>query len=114
MEDILADSDSDLDGIEDERPQANKKKINTWIREDGDNIVDFMDPSAVSKISATKPGENIPLMTQNKEKVRGFKTSSDGRLIIQDDSDDDEATSSKKKGFLSFNSDTDDSGNLFY
>lgn len=108
MEEILADSDSDLEGMDIDEPRP-KRKVNTWIQEDVDNIVDFTDPSAVSKISATRPGVSAPVPANTtSDKDRGFKTASDGRLIIMDDSDDEEPRS--KKNFIKLNSDTDDSG----
>lgn len=112
MEEILADSDSELeDETESNVQQKNKKQPNTWIEEDPESIVDFTDPSTVSKITATKPGQ-APVQTQKKnptEKNRGFKTTSDGRLIIKDDncSDSDEDKKSKKDK-ISFNSDSSD------
>lgn len=53
VEEILADSDTDLDDVEQDEPKAvkNKKKTHTWIEEDPDSIVDFTDPSALSKIT---------------------------------------------------------------
>lgn len=54
MDEILADSDSDLDDMEiDNEPASTRKstkKTETWIEEDGDTIVDFTDPSARTKI----------------------------------------------------------------
>lgn len=112
MEDILADSDSDLDGMDVDEPQVNKRKINTWIHEDADNIVDFTDPSTVSKITATKPGQGpAPTAPLQKNKDRGFKTSADGRLIIGDDSDSDDVGAFKRKLTIKLNSDTE-SGNV--
>lgn len=50
--DILADSESDLDDIEDKKPaHVKRKQPQTWIEENADNIVDFKDPTAVSKIT---------------------------------------------------------------
>lgn len=51
VEEILADSDSDLEDMETDQPKTNKKKPSTWIEEDPDNIVDFIDPSVSSKIT---------------------------------------------------------------
>lgn len=49
----MADSDSEFDDMEtDEQPNMNrnKKKTDAWIEEDGEDIVDFTDPSARTKI----------------------------------------------------------------
>lgn len=53
VEEILADSDSELEDMETDQTKHNKtkKKTNAWIEEDPDSIVDFTDPSAVSKIT---------------------------------------------------------------
>lgn len=53
VEEILADSDSEYEDMEtdEQKPVKNKKKANTWIEEDPDSIVDFTDPSAISKIT---------------------------------------------------------------
>lgn len=55
VNEILADSDSEDDDqmeIDDEvkTKRNNTKKTETWIEEDGDDIVDFVDPSARTKI----------------------------------------------------------------
>jgi ribosomal RNA-processing protein 12 len=99
-----------------------KRQPSTWIEEDPESIVDFTDPNVVSKITgmtgvayseirlesinflATKPG-TTPFKQPTKkavEKDRGFKTASDGRLIIKDDSSD---SDSGKKNKLNFDSD---------
>lgn len=55
VEEILADSDSDFEDMETDEQKPvkgkNKKKVHTWIEEDPDSIVDFTDPSALSKIT---------------------------------------------------------------
>ncbi|KAG5889831.1 hypothetical protein JTB14_023156 [Gonioctena quinquepunctata] len=113
VEDILADSDSDLDGMETDQPKIrSKKQANTWIEEDPESIVDFTDPSARGKITATKPGQ-VPqplIEKKKKENARGFKTASDGRLIIKDDSSSDDSEMDNKKNKLNFDSysDSDD------
>lgn len=112
VEEILADSDSDLDDIESaQNTPKTKKQVNTWIEEDPESIVDFTDPSVTSKISATKPGilaNQPPQNKSTKEKNRGFKTASDGRLIIKDNDSSDE-DDNKKSNKISLNSDTSDS-----
>ena len=54
MEEILADSDEDFDGTDDEesvKTHKRKTKKKTWIQESEDNIVDFIDPGAAKNIS---------------------------------------------------------------
>ncbi|KAK9890843.1 hypothetical protein WA026_012189 [Henosepilachna vigintioctopunctata] len=108
VEEILADSDSDFEDMETDEPKVKTKKIETWIKEDPESIIDFNDPTVNRKITASKPGHNpIEANMKKKETNRGFKTSSDGKLIIKDDSSDDETE--KKKDKISFNlSDSDD------
>ncbi|XP_066153745.1 RRP12-like protein [Euwallacea fornicatus] len=109
MEEILADSDSDEEDLTAEQKSI-KRKPNTWIEEDPENIVDLIDSTAVSKISTTKPGQIAVLnQKQVKDKNRGFKSSSDGRLIIRDDDDSsDNDTQKDKYNFKSDSSDTED------
>nr|CAH7732826.1 unnamed protein product [Callosobruchus chinensis] len=108
VEEILADSDSEFDDMETNEPKVrNKKQPSTWIEETPESITDFTDPTVTSKITATKPGQTPQPLAERKkkEKDRGFKTASDGRLIIKDDSSDSETDGKKNK--LCFNSDTD-------
>lgn len=52
VDEILADSDSDLDEMVTDQPKVkNKKQVNTWIEEDAESIIDFTDPNVVSKIT---------------------------------------------------------------
>lgn len=130
VEEILADSDSDFDDMEtdQQKPAKNKRKVNTWIEEDPDSIVDFTDPSALSKITgrfflafkflnsykfcfivlATKPGQTASQPFQEKKKNnkdRGFKTAADGRLIIE--ANDSDSDTDKKKKSINFSSDSE-------
>lgn len=102
VEEILADSDSDEIGNEMEIDEPKyKNKTKTWIEENEDTIVDFTDPNVSSKITATRPGQNIQQINVKKEKDRGFKTAADGRLIITDnDSSDSDNNDKKKINFL--------------
>lgn len=54
IDDILADSDSDMSDGEDnkENPKTKSKNSETYIRETEDSIVDFADPDAFSKITS--------------------------------------------------------------
>ncbi|XP_076254422.1 RRP12-like protein [Rhynchophorus ferrugineus] len=113
VEEILADSDSDLEEETDQNIPKSKNKINTWIEEDSENIVDFTDPTVVSKITATKPRDaSAQIETQKKPdklKNRGFKTAADGRLIIKDDDDDSDNENKRKFDKINLNSDSSDS-----
>lgn len=53
IEAILEDTDSELEEMEIDEPKNNKNKkmVQTWIEEDGDDIVDFTDNTARSKIT---------------------------------------------------------------
>ncbi len=53
MQDILADSDSDLDDdMEDDKPPAKKsKQQETYIQEDPESIVDLADINSIGKIT---------------------------------------------------------------
>ena len=85
MEHVLADSDSDLED-EDEEKDVRKKTPKTWIQEDEGSIVDFLDPAAAKKVSATNPARSMPQLAAEKKKKKEsiFKTAPDGRMIIDD------------------------------
>lgn len=54
MEEILADSDDEFDASDNEesnKKHKRKSKKQTWIKEDEDDIVDFVDPGAAKNIS---------------------------------------------------------------
>lgn len=55
LEDILKDSDSEMEYLdEDERPKAKtkgKKRSQAWIQDDPENIVDLADVSSARKIT---------------------------------------------------------------
>nr|AJC98364.1 AGAP002961 [Anopheles coluzzii] len=123
IDDILADSDSDS-GVEDERKNRSKKKgLDTYIKESEDNIVDLADLDAIGKITTNEPMEEKDqsrpgTSKQHKDANRGFKTASDGRLIIEDiedysdsDEDPDEALgyADKTKKRIYDEDDSDDS-----
>uniref|UniRef100_A0A182RNB5 Uncharacterized protein n=1 Tax=Anopheles funestus TaxID=62324 RepID=A0A182RNB5_ANOFN len=123
IDDILADSDSDS-GVEDERKsRAKKKGVDTYIKESEDNIVDLADLDAIGKITTNAPMEEKDQSRagpskQRKDANRGFKTASDGRLIITDiedysdsDEDPDEAVGyeDKAKKRIYDEEDSDDS-----
>nr|SVE74005.1 EOG090X00E0 [Daphnia barbata] len=86
MEHVLADSDSELEDDEDEK-DVRKKTPKTWIQEEEGSIVDFLDPAAAKKVSATNPNRSMPAQLdaeKKKKKESFFKTAPDGRMIIDD------------------------------
>lgn len=98
--DILADSDSEDESMDTDEPKPKKKRRNeNYIQEDPDSIVDLADPTAVGKVSTSKPVPKIEKEEEikKKEKDRGFKTGNDGRLIIKEDSSDSETDEKKNK-----------------
>ncbi|XP_015121144.1 RRP12-like protein [Diachasma alloeum] len=97
VEDILADSDEEFDDGDGEEPKGKRSSRKTWIKEGGDDIVDFADPSAARSITATRPGASGSVR-KPREKDHGFKTAEDGRLIIKDSDDESEEGAKRKKG----------------
>ncbi|CAB3246003.1 unnamed protein product [Arctia plantaginis] len=118
LEDILKDSDSEMEFLDDEeeRPKArakNNKKLKNraWIQDDPENIVDLADVSASRKITATDPSrKKATEVKAQKKKDGGFKTAPDGRLIITDDAFDDDGDDNQKPSG-DIDSDTDDTDN---
>ncbi|KNC26487.1 RRP12-like protein [Lucilia cuprina] len=108
IDDILADSDSDLpeDMDDDDDHNAadkskNKKQRNTFIREDPEDIVDLADIKSIGNVLTNRPNLDAAKSggkTKSSDPNRGFKTAEDGRLIISDKAlrgmDDDEGDSS--------------------
>lgn len=103
MEDILGGSEDEDEDDDDlglgDNVNKNKKKVKkqkqakSFIKEDADGIVDFLDPSAAQKVTSMKPNSMAKNLTEEEKKKKkngGFKIASDGRLIIKDNSDDDD------------------------
>ncbi|XP_067641369.1 RRP12-like protein [Eurosta solidaginis] len=98
IDDILADSDSDLpedmvteDGAHDKADKKKQKRKNsTFIREDPEDIVDLADIKSIGNVLTNRPIETEnaagSVKAKNKDQNRGFKTAEDGRLIISDKS----------------------------
>ncbi|XP_020565270.1 RRP12-like protein isoform X2 [Oryzias latipes] len=89
IEDILAESDSDLSEDEGKGRNAQKKtgkqqKGRVWLKEgEEDDPLNFLDPKVSQRVLATKP--------QPKKVVKGdhgFKVTSDGRLIIREEEEE--------------------------
>nr|CAG4641434.1 EOG090X00E0 [Eurycercus lamellatus] len=95
MEHVLADSD-DSDLEEGDVKEARKQLPKTWIQDNEGSIVDFLDPAAAKKVSATNPRsmpQSANAVAKRKKKESMFKTAPDGRMII-DDGDSDESDES--------------------
>ncbi|XP_046963765.1 RRP12-like protein [Vanessa cardui] len=117
LEDILKDSDSEMEFLEEEeRPRVKAKskkgKNQTWIQDDPENIVDLADVSSSRKITATDPTQKKRLLEEKKKKKDGgFKTAPDGRLLITDDASDDDDGDHEPRPSGDIDSDTDDTDN---
>uniref|UniRef100_A0A8C6KM26 Ribosomal RNA processing 12 homolog n=1 Tax=Nothobranchius furzeri TaxID=105023 RepID=A0A8C6KM26_NOTFU len=87
IEDILAESDSDLS--EDEgKPQkkaGKREKGKAWLKEgEEDDPLNFLDPKVSQRVLATNPE-----LRKTSKVEHGFKVTSDGRLIIREDDEED-------------------------
>ncbi|CAB4066317.1 RRP12 [Lepeophtheirus salmonis] len=131
IEDILNDSDDDsvMEFDADESSGKSKKKKNkpkTYLNEESENIIDFLDPKASQKVTSSmklsQDTHNEESTSKRKKKYLpngGFKMTPDGRLIIKDndnDDDDDEfneeaeaAAESRKRKYMMMEDDELDS-----
>ncbi|CAL9687917.1 unnamed protein product [Knipowitschia caucasica] len=89
IEDILAESDSDMS--EDEakpkkgQKKAGKPQAKAWLKEgEEDDPLNFLDSKVSQRVLATNPE-----LKKSSKKEHGFKVTSDGRLIIRDEEDGD-------------------------
>ncbi|XP_044069062.1 RRP12-like protein [Siniperca chuatsi] len=90
IEDILAESDSDLS--EDEGKAGNSKKKagkqqkgRAWLKEgEEDDPLNFLDSKVSQRVLATNPA-----LKKSAKVEHGFKVTSDGRLIIREDDEED-------------------------
>uniref|UniRef100_A0A3Q2Q955 Ribosomal RNA processing 12 homolog n=1 Tax=Fundulus heteroclitus TaxID=8078 RepID=A0A3Q2Q955_FUNHE len=87
IEDILAESDSDLS--EDEGKPRNgpkksgKQKGKAWLKEGaGDDPLNFLDPKVSQRVLTN------PALKKTAKVEHGFKVTSDGRLIIREDEEE--------------------------
>lgn len=66
LEDILKDSDSEMEYLdEDERPKAKtkgKKRSQAWIQDDPENIVDLADVSSARKITGLYSNSTVAIL----------------------------------------------------
>ncbi|XP_056290928.1 RRP12-like protein isoform X2 [Pseudoliparis swirei] len=86
IEDILAESDSDMSEDEGKKKYSQKKagkpqKARAWLKEgEEDDPLNFLDPKVSQRVLATNPA-----MKKSAKVAHGFKVTSDGRLIIRED-----------------------------
>ncbi|XP_076599005.1 RRP12-like protein [Chaetodon auriga] len=89
IEDILAESDSDLSEDEGKASKAQKKagkpqKGRAWLKEgEEDDPLNFLDPKVSQRVLATNPA-----LKKSARVEHGFKVTSDGRLIIREDEEE--------------------------
>ncbi|XP_063048253.1 RRP12-like protein [Engraulis encrasicolus] len=90
IEDILAESDSDMSDAEESKKSKTKKKAEpknkkrggAWLKEGlSDEPLNFLDQTASQRVLATNPEARA------RKKDHGFKVTSDGRLVIDDEED---------------------------
>ncbi|XP_017466364.1 PREDICTED: RRP12-like protein [Rhagoletis zephyria] len=114
IDDILADSDSDLpedmdadNGDHNKAEKRKPKRNSTYIREDPEDIVDLADIKSIGNVLTNRPDEAASAAgstkSKNRDPNRGFKTAEDGRLIISDKAlrgagGDDNSSSSGESG----------------
>ncbi|XP_032582691.1 RRP12-like protein [Drosophila sechellia] len=101
IDDMLADSDSDLSEDMDtndegaaaaaartDRRKKSKQQNSTFIREDPDEIVDLADLKSIGSVLTSGSAQTATTAKSLKTKAQlpngGFKTADDGRLIISD------------------------------
>ncbi|KAM8858593.1 RRP12-like protein isoform 2-T2 [Spinachia spinachia] len=89
IEDILAETDSDMSEDEGQPRNAQKKgaqprKARAWLKEgEEDDPLNFLDPKVSQRVLATNPAK------KSAKVEHGFKVTSDGRLIIREDDEED-------------------------
>uniref|UniRef100_A0A4W6CD31 Ribosomal RNA processing 12 homolog n=1 Tax=Lates calcarifer TaxID=8187 RepID=A0A4W6CD31_LATCA len=87
IEDILAESDSDLSEDEGKAPKkaGKQQKGRAWLKEgEEDDPLNFLDPKVSQRVLATNPE-----LKKSARVEHGFKVTSDGRLIIREDEEED-------------------------
>uniref|UniRef100_A0A8D2ZS89 Ribosomal RNA processing 12 homolog n=1 Tax=Scophthalmus maximus TaxID=52904 RepID=A0A8D2ZS89_SCOMX len=100
IEDILAESDSDLseDEGKGQKKTGKQKKGRAWLREGvEDDPLNFLDPKVSQRVLATNPQRK-----KSTKSAHGFKVTSDGRLIIKDDEEEDDKDKGKTTPRLSW------------
>ncbi|KAM3606495.1 uncharacterized protein V6R79_017417 [Siganus canaliculatus] len=87
IEDILAESDSDLseDEGKTQKKSGKPQKARAWLKEgEEDDPLNFLDPKVSQRVLATNPK-----LKKSAKVEHGFKVTSDGRLIIREDDEED-------------------------
>uniref|UniRef100_A0A8C4GJP0 Ribosomal RNA processing 12 homolog n=1 Tax=Dicentrarchus labrax TaxID=13489 RepID=A0A8C4GJP0_DICLA len=101
IEEILAESDSDLSEDEGKAGNAQKKagkpqKGRAWLKEgEEDDPLNFLDPKVSQRVLATNPS-----LKKSAKVEHGFKVTSDGRLIIREDEEEDGKDEGEMKDIL--------------
>uniref|UniRef100_A0A6J0V438 RRP12-like protein n=1 Tax=Pogona vitticeps TaxID=103695 RepID=A0A6J0V438_9SAUR len=96
MEEVLADSDSDMEDDVKQRKGRETKKVlrqrnQAWLKEgESDEPLNFLDPNVTQRVLATKPGSAIAGKVSH-----DFKVSADGRLIICEEEEEEEEEGTK-------------------
>ncbi|KAJ8686002.1 hypothetical protein QAD02_021795, partial [Eretmocerus hayati] len=87
IEEILADSDDDCSAADDTDIDGipKLKTDERWIRENSNNIIDFIDPASTTNITTTNSTHNGK---QQSRHGLEFRLASDGRMIISEDAID--------------------------
>ncbi|XP_026212091.1 RRP12-like protein [Anabas testudineus] len=99
IEDILAESDSDLSEDEGKPTKAQKKagkqqKGRAWLKEgEDDDPLNFLDPKVSQRVLATNPE-----LKRSTKVEHGFKVTSDGRLIIREDDNEEKEVKNRDEG----------------
>jgi ribosomal RNA-processing protein 12 len=101
-EDIVFGSDEENED-EDDVVMDSQSTTNSYIRDDD---VDFLDPSAVRAITASKPTTQKP-KTARRARGDGFEIDPDGRLVVPED-DDEDGQDSKMQQMQDSDDDDDD------
>uniref|UniRef100_A0A671YG28 Ribosomal RNA processing 12 homolog n=1 Tax=Sparus aurata TaxID=8175 RepID=A0A671YG28_SPAAU len=103
IEDILAESDSDLSEDEGKGGKAQKKagkpqKGRAWLKEgEEDDPLNFLDSKVSQRVLATNPARKKSAKVEH-----GFKVTSDGRLIIREDDEEDVKDKGKRKSWINY------------
>ncbi|XP_067934576.1 RRP12-like protein [Watersipora subatra] len=99
VDELLQDSDSEIESAPDEAKKSRKKQraaasLPAWLKDDGDDITDFLDSNAAKNIVASRPTVHKP---SNTKKAEEFKTV-DGRMVITEQEDEQPKNHQKADG----------------
>uniref|UniRef100_A0A8C5B503 Ribosomal RNA processing 12 homolog n=1 Tax=Gadus morhua TaxID=8049 RepID=A0A8C5B503_GADMO len=101
IEDILADSDSEMSDDEGGKGGKGQKKAGkqtqkgrAWLKEgEEDEPLNFLDPTVSQRVLATNPKKK-----SRAKELHGFKLTTDGRLIIKDGDDEEDDVKKGRRG----------------